>query len=356
MAFCHNCGAKIEDGDLFCMSCGAKQIQESTQEEVEEEVEEELKQKSLKQEQVKGDVKQENLKQENVKEGQAEQQREQVKPDEQKDNGYKQNYKGYTKNKNVSNNRKNISFTDNIFTKMLIKPVTTSKEFVENGNKNTIIELSVIMILLQGLIGVWKLNQIFNCLQKSVIGFIEKINNFMNLFGTSSNNDFVGSSGITDITNEFNKVRAFLRLPYGKIFIESCLLIIVAVIIIFLVTYIASNMLSKVKIQVSRIYKIALISIVPMVYFEILAIIFSYISSLIGIVIFASGIIVSLVCLGILIKEKLPIDENHSVFIVALIYILVSICIFVCCGKIIYAHITDIIQSIRDIILDLKVY
>lgn len=310
MKFCHGCGSKIEVDDVFCTSCGTKQLKESPAEERQY------------QQPMNHDV--------------------HVSPDTQR---FQQGMNSYTNLKN------RIDFTKggDILLKMLLKPVTGAKQFVESGEKGSVIGITLALILMQGLLGVWKVNQLISSLQNMVIDLMQKISGFMNLIQPGSSGSALGSREIMEITNQINKVKSFINIPYGKIFLQNSSIFIISIAILFIIIYLGTNILSKNRTEAFTIYKTALIILVPTLYFELFSIIFSYLSIYMGFIIAVIGVIISLGCLTVVIKEKLDIDENYSTFIVAISCIVILIALSMSLQSFISSNISDIIMSVTNI-------
>lgn len=315
MNYCHNCGAKIEEGDVFCISCGAKQLKDSPAEE-----------KQF-QQNVNHDA-YDNLNTQRV---------------QQVANSYP-NFK----------NQIDFAKGGDILLKMLLKPVTGAKEFVENGEKGTAIGITILLVVMQGLLGVWKVNQIISGLQKLAVDFVQRMTAFTNLINPSSSANPLGSSDIADITNQINRVKPFINIPYGKIFLQNSSLIIISIIILFIILFLGTNILSKNKGETFTIYKAALIILVPTLYFELFSIIFSYLSFYIGFGVAVIGVIISLACLAAVIKDKLNIDENYSAFIVSVSFIVIFIALSISLKSFMTSNISDIIMSVSNAIKTLR--
>lgn len=315
MRYCHGCGVKIEAGDVFCTNCGTKQLQDSS-------VEERQFQQTMNHDTYV------NSNTQRV---------------EQAVNSYP-NFK----------NQIDFAKGGDILLKMLLKPVTGAKQFVENGEKGSAIGITILLIVMQGLLGVWKVNELISSLQQMVIDVIQKAAAFMNLIDPGSSGRSIGSSEIMEITNQINKVKSFINIPYGKIFLQNSVLLIISIAILFIIIYLGTNILSKNRNEAFTIYKTALIVLVPTLYFELFSIIFSYLSIYIGFGIAVIGIIISLGCLTVVIKEKLNVDENYSAFIVAVSFIVIFIGLSMSLQSFISSNISDIIMSVTNVMKTFK--
>ena len=314
MRYCHSCGAKIEAGDVFCTNCGTNQLQDSSEER-------QFQQPINHDAYVNSDT---QIVQQGV-------------------NSYP-NFK----------NQIDFAKGGDILVKMLLKPVTGAKQFVESGEKRAAIGITILLIVMQGLLGVWKVNQLISSLQKMVIDLIQQVSAFMNLIEPGSSGSTLGSSEIMEITNQINKVKSFINIPYGKIFLQNSALFIISIAILFIIIYLGTNILSKNRSEAFTIYKTALIVLVPTLYFELFSIIFSYLSIYIGFSIAVIGVIISLGCLTVVIKDKLNIDENYSTFIVSISFIVIFIGLSMSLQSFISSNISDIIMSVTNIMKTLK--
>lgn len=313
MRYCHECGSKLEAGDIFCTNCGTKQIQASSAEE-------------------KQFIKNNNSGNSNTGGVQHE---------------LASSYR---------NLKDQVSFSGvgDILLKMLVRPVFGAKKFVENGEKGSVIAITVLLTIIQGLLGVLKVNQVISSLQNTVIDFIQKIIGFMNIIQPGASEKMLNSRDIMEVTTQINKVKSFIDIPYGKIFLQNSSVFLISIAILFVIIYLGTNISSKNKSEAFTIYKAALIVSVPTLYFELFSILCSYVSFYIGLGVASIGIIVSLCCLNIVIKDKLRIDENHSVFIVSLSCIAVFVGVSMCLQSFVTSNISDIIMSVTNIMKTFK--
>lgn len=319
MRYCHGCGSKIEGEDVFCTNCGTKQVQASSAEE-----------KQFQQNQQSTEYN--NFGNSNAQGGQHEL------------------FNSYATLKNQ------VNFTDggNILLKMLIKPVEGAKQFIENSEKGSVVAITLLLTVMQGLLGVWKVNQVISSLQNMVIDLIQKITALMNIIEPGSSSKVMGSNEIMEITTQINKLKAFINIPYGKIFLQNSVLFLISIAILFIIIYLGTNILSKNRIETVIIYKIALIVTVPTLYFQLFSVVFSYLSFYIGLIVAIIGVIISVGCLTIIMKEKLPIDENHGVFIAAISCVAIFIGISMGLQSFLSSNISDIIMSLTNVMKTFK--
>lgn len=312
MKYCHECGEKLELDDMFCTNCGTKQFQASQPEE----------------QNFQNPVEHENF----------------VNPNIHRTTNAYPNLKSQF----------DFSKGGDVMLKMLLKPVEGAKQFVERGEKSSAIGITLLLVVMQGLLGIWKVNQFISTLQKMAIDFIQKISAFMNLIQPGSSGRALDSSEIMEITNEIDKVKSFINIPYGKIFLQNSALIIISIAILFIIIYLGTNILSKNRTETFTIYKAALIVLVPTLYFQLFSVILSYVSFYIGFLAVIIGVIISIGCLTIIIKDTLPIDENYSVFIVAVSFIVILIGVSMSLQSFISSNVSDIIMSVTSIMKTLK--
>lgn len=304
MSYCHNCGVQIEAEDVYCTNCGTKQVQASSAKE--EQSTTRTQTKPIISEVVRGS----------------------------------------------SNLTKGMSFTGlgDTLIKMLIKPVTGAKEFVEKGEKGSVIAITAIIIFIQGILGVWKVSQFISSLQNMAVDLMQKAMGFMNLIQPGSIGKLLSSNDIMELTAQIDKLKNFINIPYGKIFVQNSALAVTAIAVLFIIIYLGTNILSKHKSEPIQIFKTATVVLIPTLYFEILSIMFSYLSVYAGMVVGLIGIVISLATMAMVIKDKLSIDENHSTFITAVSGIVVLIIVVICLQKFTASNISDIIMSVSNVI------
>lgn len=319
MRYCHGCGSKIEAEDVFCTNCGTKQVQASSTQE------KQFQQNQQSAEYSKFD-------------------------NSNAERGHQDLFNSY----NNLKSQVNFSQGGNILLKMLIKPVEGAKQFVETSEKGFVIAITLVLAIMQGILGVWKVNQLISSLQNLVIDIIQKITTLMNLIEPGSTGKVLGSNEIMELTTQINKLKSFINIPYGKIFLQNSTLFLISIAILFIILYLGTSILSKNRVEAFTIYKIALIVTVPTIYFQILAVVFSYLSFYIGLVVGIIGVIISIGCLTITVKEELPINENHSVFIVAISCIAIFISVSIALQSFLSSNISDIVMSLTNVMKTFK--
>lgn len=309
MSYCHNCGTQINENNVFCTSCGAKQVSEAAPENNQS-----------------GEFNNNTNNDFNFSETQA-------------------------KVVNSINNFKsgvNTASLADILVKMLIKPVQGAKNFIEGCEKNSVIVLTILLAMVQGILGVWKVNQVLSTITSLAIELVNQVASFAGIFSSGLVSEFNDVEEILDITRGINEIKAYLSIPYGKIFIQNSIMFLVGVLVIFAVISLAIMILNQKKSSAFKIFKGSLIISVPIIYFEAFSIIASYISVYFGIIIFYIGIIVSISCLAIILKEQLEIDKNLSTFVVAISFIASFIILSICFKSFIVSDFKDIVNSIND--------
>lgn len=283
MSYCPNCGTKLEDGDLFCPNCGANTS---------------------------------------------------VKI---------QNGNGSGGNNTLNSN--NFSDILKIIFKMFLKPVTYAKEFIKKSSKNDVIVATILFTAVQGILGMWKTSQIITSLQSETLSILKKIGDIAySITGNSSNS--LDSLAITSFNKEISNVKSVIRMPYGKIFLQSCALFLIAIAVMFIVIYVAANIFCKDKINTFSLYKVVIICSVPILYSQILSIIFSYASFPIGFFIIIVGILISAVCFAVIAKDVLLIDDNLNVMFTAVSYCICIFAVLLCLQNMAGTDISQILKLI----------
>lgn len=281
MAYCSKCGQKLEEGDAYCPNCGTRM----------------------------------------------------------------ENIDTNAEHKNRPNINMDLQVLAKIFINMFVKPVTTAKNFINSGRKNTTIILTVFTVVVNGLLGMWKVNQIVSNINDVAIKFINKIVAMSKIIDPSLG-DSLSNSDMNEITAGLGQIKAIIKIPYGQVFVQNCVLILISIVVIFIILCVSNAILSKNKPEVFKFYKTALIVAMPVVYFKFLSIIFSYASVYLGIILALLGLIISLVCFTMSVNESLKISQNHAVFVVSFTVLIVIIVQIACLQKFIPSFIASIVESI----------
>ncbi|PJI08765.1 MULTISPECIES: zinc ribbon domain-containing protein [Clostridium] len=275
MKYCYKCGSQMEDDDLFCGNCGAKQYENEKTE--------------------TAPVKYENTDLQNV-------------------------FK--------------------CLPNMLLKPVSAGEEFISKNSKNSTIIMTIILCLFSGILGVWRVQQFVSSIQNLVTSFVSTINSLANIMGSRGSN--VQNS---DIIEYYSKIRQYLKVPYGAIFVQNVAVLIVTIIIMFIILYLGISIVDKNKVNTLKIYNTVIISVIPFFYFKILAIIVSYASNYAGFVIELVGLIICIGTFVLLVRNVFSIDNNKILFIAAASVLFVLILGSLCVGQFIQSDIRNIMQS-----------
>ncbi|NMM63165.1 zinc ribbon domain-containing protein [Clostridium sp. P21] len=238
--------------------------------------------------------------------------------------------------------------------KMLFKPVSGAKQFVQNSEKSSVIGLTIFLVIIQGILGMWKVNQVISTIQSIALDLVQKISNIANLIIPGSSGKMLSTNDIMDLTGEMSKVRSLINIPYGKVFLQNSAVFLCAIITLFIIIYLGTTILSKDKKDPFVVYKASLIVLVPTLYFEIFSILFSYVLFYIGAGVFLIGVIVSLACLTVIIREELFVDENHTVFIIAVSFLGIFIIVSMCMQKFLVSNISDIIMSVTNVMKNVR--
>lgn len=281
MAYCSKCGQKLEEGDAYCPNCGTRM----------------------------------------------------------------KNIDTNAEHKNRPNINMDLQVLAKIFINMFVKPVTTAKNFINSGRKNTTIILTVFTVVVNGLLGMWKVNQIVSNINDVAIKFINKIVAMSKIIDPSLG-DSLSNSDMNEITAGLAQIKAIIKIPYGQVFVQNCVLILISIVVIFIILCVSNAILSKNKPEVFKFYKTALIIAMPVVYFKFLSIIFSYASVYLGIILALLGLIISLVCFTMSVNESLKISQNHAVFVVSFTVLIIIIVQIACLQKFILSFIASIVESI----------
>lgn len=295
MAYCSKCGEKLEEGDIYCPNCGTKNIELD-----------------------------DNI---NIK----------------------------SKNTQAINVNANFKIIANILIGMFLKPITTAKKFINETKKDIVIILTAFLVIIQGLLGIWRVSQIVLSINNIIENITQKIVEIVNLIQPGNSSNVISSNEMNDLTNEIDKIKSFIKIPYGEIFLQNCALILISILIIFITICVASTLLSKKTPQKFKYYKTALIITVPTLYFEFFSIIFSYLSINLGLVFSLFGLIVSLICFAMVINESLVVPENYILFIVSITSLINIVVLVLCFKEFMPSIISSIVSSIINDIKNLNI-
>lgn len=288
MTYCSKCGSKIEDTDGFCPNCGTKLNQTSNENRTKEKMDQTF---------------------EHVK--------------------------------SVTNQ---INFAEiiNIFKLSALNPVSGGAQFVAKTQKTPVIIITIILTFLQGILGIWRVNQIISSVTTTLTNFYRNISSLAVLFGQNSSSYNMDSSDLDSINNAINQFKYLNTIPYGKVFIGNCELYLVGLLVLFISMYLGIHVFTKIKCTPFIVFKSILISTLPIFICEIISIIFSYFSLSFEIIFVVLGVFVSIATLAIIVKESFHINANLCVLIISLSGMIALIAFFMAFSY----HLSDVVKSI----------
>lgn len=290
MTYCSNCGCKIEGNDLFCPNCGTKVGQSSN----------------------------------------ANQNKEKV-------DGTFDRVKSIT-------NQINFSEITNTLKLSALNPVSGGKKFVAKTEKNYVIIITIILALIQGILGMWRIEQIISNLQTIVSKFLLNLSSLSSLFG--GNSPFNFSSGDFDyLKTEIIKLKPLINIPYGKIFFWNCVIYLIGLSVLFIFIYLGISILTKVKQTPILVFKVVLISSLPILTFEIISILFSYLSISLGVAFMLLGTLISITTLVLIVKESLLVKEDLCTLIVSISFLITLVILSITIRSFISSNLLDIVTS-----------
>jgi hypothetical protein len=240
MSFCPKCGNEVSENDKFCMKCGADL----------------------------SDLKEDESKEvitENVTTS-------------------KESFEKNT----VKDSEDPLKETLNLFVGIIKKPLDAVTEFMQNGTKNAAIISFAAVILIQGLIGIFKVKQMTSSIEKGGIKFISLISQY---FSSILGSDLPNNSDISEVQTALSKFKSILHISYGTIFFHTVLLYLVAFIILFISIYIFVNTVLKKNIDSFKLFKSISSSSIILIYSELVALLFGFINNYISLAIIAFGML-----------------------------------------------------------------
>ena len=119
------------------------------------------------------------------------------------------------------------------------------------------------------------------------------------------------------------------HIPYGSIFFYSLLAAIVMISGLFAGIYLVGGLLFKGKGNVLAAWNVAVASSVPYVAGMLGSMVLSYLSLILGLVVYWFGSMISILCVYDGIKEAMALDDNRSAFAVPLAYLVMMFLIYV---------------------------
>jgi len=264
MTYCSKCGSKIESSNGFCPNCGTKVNQTSNENRSKEKMDQTF-----------------------------------------------EHVKSVT-------DKINATEIINIFKNSTLNPVSGGKEFVVKTQQTSAIIMMVMLTCLQGILGIWRVNQIVSIVSTIFTNFYRNLSSLAVLFGDSSSSYNMDPSSINSMNTAIDKFKYMNTIPYGKIFFGNCELYLVGFLVLFVSVYLGISFFAKVKCTPFMVFKSVLISTLPILACEIISIIFSYFSLNLGIAFVILGVFISIITLGIIIKEIFHINANLCVLIISI--------------------------------------
>lgn len=290
MTYCSNCGSKIEENDSFCAGCGAKANQ------------------SLGNNQSK----------------------------ERSDQTFAQG-------KPIKSQFDFGEIINSLGTSAL-NPVSGGEQFVAKAEMNHVILITIILTFVQGLIGIWRANQIASSAQTTVMNFVQNLSTLISSFGGD-----VSSNDLDSLTTSMSQFKYLMSIPYGRIFMENCALYLISVLVLFIFIYLGISIFTKVKCPPFQVSKIVLISTLPVLISEIISVLFSYYSVYFGIGFVILGAFISITTLVIIVKDSFQIKDNLCIFIVSISYLFALVVFFMVLRSFITSDLLDIIKTTMNL-------
>jgi|GEM_PF-1999342 len=290
MSYCSNCGCKIEKADLYCPDYGAKINQTLGQNQNTEKVE-----------------------------------------------------SAFEHVKSITN-QINFSEISSTLKRSALNPVSGGIEFVDNAQKNSIITITIILALLQGILGIWRTNQIFSNLQTIVSKYLLYLSSLASSFGSSSPFDFT-SDNLLYLNKTIDQYKSLITIPYGQIFISNCIIYLIGVLVLFIFLYLGISIIIKSKCTPFTIFKTVLISTLPILTCEIISILFSYLSLYLGIGFSILGALIAITTLAIMVKERLQIKSDLCVLLVSISSLLAFVAYYMALKNFISSNLVDVIKT-----------
>jgi len=287
MSFCKGCGCKIEENDLYCQSCKTKSCQSSG--------ENQNKERALK---------------------------------------LFQHVKSIINEINFAETMKALKIS-------ALHPVSGGLEFVAKTQKNSVITVTIILAFLQGILGIWRINQIFSNLQAIVSDFVR------NSSGVAGLSNFLKSSNLEFLSKTI--IKHLIAIPYGKMFIENCAIYLIGIFVLFVFIYLGISILVKAKFTPFILFKAVLISTLPILTYELISILISYFSLFLGIVFIILGPLISIITLAIIVIKSLQIKRPLYVLCVLLIVsvssLMALLALFMAFQNFIFSDLLNIVKA-----------
>ena len=294
MAYCSKCGTKIEEDDIYCPNCGTRRI----------------------------DIDDDS--------------------------------KSHRPNPNDRSADAGFKEAAIFFVNMFLKPITTAQKFVGSGKKNTAIILTVFTAVMQGFLEMWKMGQLVSNINNIVMQLTNSILKITQLIYPSASPDSINDADINEAMSVINRIKSNIKVPYGDIFLENCILVLVSILASFAIICLANTLFSKSKPRIFKFYKTALIAAVPIIYFEFLSILFSYFSIGLGMALMLFGFIDSVVCFAVATNKSLAASQNCILFVTSFTSVAVIFITLVFFQRFMPSILSTIVSSIMDNIKNLN--
>lgn len=294
MSYCSSCGCKIEKDDLYCPSCGVK-------------VDQPLNQNST-----------------------------------QNQNTKKVEH-AFEHVKSIANE---INFAEiiNTLKSSALNPVSGGIHFVAKAKKSSVISITIILALLQGILGVWRVNQVFSNLQNIIPKYLMYFSSLYSSFGSNSPFNFT-TDDLISLNKTINQFKSLITIPYGQIFIGNCAIYLIGLLVLFVCIYLGINILVKSKCSSSTIFKIIIISTLPIFTCEIISILVSYFSLYLGIGFLILGILIAITTLAIIVKESLQLKADLCVLVASIASLITFVAYYISVQNFITSNLVTVIKS-----------
>ncbi|MBU3179951.1 zinc ribbon domain-containing protein [Clostridium psychrophilum] len=294
MSYCSSCGCEIKKDDLYCPGCGVK-------------VDQPLNQNST-----------QNQNTEKVEHA-------------------------FEHVKSITNE---INFAEiiNTLKSSVLKPVSGGINFVAKAQKSSVISITIILALLQGILGVWRVNQVFSNLQDIIPKYLMYFSSLYSSLGSSSPFNFT-TDDLISLNKTINQFKSLITIPYGQIFIGNCAVYLIGVLVLFVCIYLGINILVKSKCSAFTIFKVITISTLPIFTCEIISILVSYFSLYLGIGFLILGILIAVITLAIIVKESLQLKADLCVLVASIASLITFVAYYISVQNFITSNLVTVIKS-----------
>lgn len=233
-------------------------------------------------------------------------------------------------------NNEIFTHASNLLRGMIEKPIDAAKEFEMKAKRETLILVTAVLALLQGLLGLWKVSQMMGQFEKSATSFLTQLEQMNSIFG----NELGGASDAAEMTRQFASFKKMLTVPKGAIFGQNILVYLLGLVLLLAIILVINAAFYKKQLDAKKVYAVILACSVPLIYGEILAIIMCYASMKIGAMILLLGMLVSMACLVIVAREDMIPQGQGAVWIVAIAEVLMIMILMLVAGRFIKSDMT----------------